>query len=162
MTPATLSNSSIIARITIYGLFLNLLCGCYRSHLYVQQEVVNRDFLASTHVGTPDPRQAHPPEGQRLLISWDFPKKRFEQGLTLIATIRLWDNTQKSYVVAIERKRGYEAIDLPMADKEHRILTYLVQVVNRQGEVVDQWKHHFWTELIKVGSRNEEGRSIRK
>lgn len=123
-----------------------VLCSCYKNHLYVQQEWVDRDFLASTKINTPDPRQAAPPEGQRLLISWDFPRSLFQEKLILVSTVRFWDNTEECLREPIERKRGYTAYFFPSA----KILTYRVQVFNVEGEAVETWEHHFWTELIDV------------
>jgi hypothetical protein len=128
------------------------LTGCYKNHLYVQQEWVDASFLASSHVGTPDPRQEHPPHGQRLLIAWDFPRSLFDEKLTLEITVRLWNNTQEVLLHPVERKRGYEALYFPNADPcdDRRILTYRIQVLNAEGTVLETWKHHFWTELIEI------------
>ena len=84
-----------------------LFASCYRNHLYVQQEWIDRDSLASVHIGTPDPRQKNPPEGQRLLIAWDFPRSLYQQGLTVWATVRFWDEKQESLFCPVDRKRGY-------------------------------------------------------
>src|SRR5512146_654125 len=95
-------------RIAVLLLGINLLAtSCYKNHFYVQQEWIDRSYLASTHVHTPDPRQEHPPSGQQLLVSWDFPRSVFEQKLHLEATIRLWDSTQELIIRPILRKRGY-------------------------------------------------------
>lgn len=121
--------------------------GCYRHHLYVQQEWVDRNFLASSHVGTPDPRQAKPPEGQRLLIAWDFPRSIFQKELTLEVSVRFWDDTQRNFHCQLQKKRSYTAYFF----ENEKILTYRVRVIAKDGEVIDTWKHHFWTELIEVG-----------
>lgn len=133
---------------------INLLAtSCYKNHFYVQQEWIDRSYLASTHVHTPDPRQEHPPSGQQLLVSWDFPRSVFEQKLHLEATIRLWDSTQELIIRPILRKRGYEVFyfpnDLPGTDK--RILTYSIRALSERGEVVGYWEHQFWTKLIDIG-----------
>jgi len=117
----------------------------------VQQEWVDRNFLASTHVGTPDPRQENPPEGQRLLIAWDFPRSIFEKQLHLVITVRLWDNTQKVVVHPMERKRDFTALFFPnKASNERSILTYRVQVFDKEDQLIETWNHHFWTELIDI------------
>ena len=136
-----------------YKLLLLLsFAGCYKNHLYVQQEWVDRNFLASTHVGTPDPRQANPPEGQRLLIAWDFPRSLFQTGLTIVATIRFWGEEQIVEKLPLARKRGYKAYFFP----NRKILTYRVQVVDAKGAVVEVWNHQFWTELIEVGDKTHD------
>lgn len=144
MTPATL---------LILVVCICLITGCYKNHLYVQQEWVDANFLASSKVQTPDPRQEHPPFGQRLIIAWDFPKSIYQEGLTMVATVRLWDNTQTVYREVLERKRDGKALYFAndQAGIDRRILTYCVQVFDRNGEEVDKWEHHFWTELIDIG-----------
>ncbi len=113
----------------------------------MQQEWVDRNFLASTHVGTPDPRQCDPPEGQRLLIAWDFPRSYFSCGLTLVATVRFWNEEQVTRTIPLLRRRGYQAFFFP----DEKILTYRVDVISN-GEIVESWLHQFWTELIDVGN----------
>ena len=101
---------------------------------------------------TPDPRQADPPQGQRLLVSWDFPRSVFKDHLTLVATVRFWNNTQTVLTHPIERKRDYTAFYFPNKDPDidRRILTYRVQVFTGDGRLLETWEHHFWTELIDV------------
>lgn len=117
----------------------------------MQQEWVDRDFLASTHVNTPDPRQACPPEGQRLLIAWRFPANMVDAGLNLQLTVRLWDNVEERYTRRITSSHGNAAFNF--FDRK-RILTYKIDVMNSQGEIVEVWEHHFWTKLIDVDRSN--------
>lgn len=130
--------------------------GCYKRHLYVQQEWVNANYLASSKVRTPDPRQEHPPIGQNLLVAWDFPKSLFQRNLTLVATVCLWNITQKVITYPIERMRDctsfFFANDTPGSDQ--RILTYRIQIFTADGELVETWEHHFWTELIDIDRRD--------
>ncbi|MES2273026.1 MAG: hypothetical protein V4487_02405 [Chlamydiota bacterium] len=134
------------------ALCIALLTGCYKNHLYVQQEWIDRKFLASSHVNTPDPRQEHPRLGQRLLVSWDFPRSLFQEQLSLQITVRLWDNTQELICHPIERKRDVAAFFFsnPGEEMDSRILTYRVQVVSKDGNVLETWNHHFWTEWIDI------------
>jgi hypothetical protein len=126
---------------------VSLLCsGCYRNHLYVQQEYVDRNFLASSHVNTPDPRQSDPPEGQRLLVGWNFSRCMMDQEPSFVISMRFWDDTDQEIVDIIPRKRGSRAYDFP----KKKILTYRVQVVSKDGEILETWQHHFWTEKIEV------------
>lgn len=118
---------------------------------------MDRQFLASSKVGTPDPRQEHPFIGQRLIVAWDFPKSLFTRGLVLVTTVRFWDNTEEVLCVPMDRKRDVEAFFFLKSDEtlDHRILTYRVQVFDREGILVEKWEHHFWTTLIDVGSSIE-------
>lgn len=138
-----------MTRVVAFGFFLTVFAGCYKNHLYVQQEWVDRNFLASTHIGTPDPRQECPPEGQRLLVAWRFPGYLFDEQLELVLTVRFWDNTEEVFYQPVEKTRSYAAFYF----YHQRILTYRIQVVNREGEIVETWEHHFWTELIDIDRR---------
>ena len=121
----------------------------------MQQECVDAHFLASSKVGTPDPRQGDPPNGQRLIVAWDFPKSVFEENLKVITTVRLWDSTQEVFEDEICRKRDVIAYPLSWKEgEEKRILTYKVQVFNAAGKQVRIWEHHLWTELIEIGQSN--------
>lgn len=116
----------------------------------MQQERVDRNFLASTRIGTPDPRQADPPEGQRLLIAWDLPRSSFVKEPHLDVTVRLWDETQKVFQIPMERKRDTAALFFPHLGKERGLLTYRVEVRSKEGEILDAWVHQLWTELIAI------------
>lgn len=131
---------------------LMLFSGCYKNHLYVQQEWVDANFLASQYVGSPDPRALDPPQGQRLLLSWKFPQALFCEQLTFLITVRLWDNSEQIFVRQVEQRWGSAAYYFPDKDRDidHRILTYKIEVFNARGELVEEWKHHFWRELIEL------------
>jgi len=135
-------------------IFLTFFTSCYKGHLYVQQEWIDRDFLASTHVGTPDPRQERPPDGQRLLVSWRFPKCLYDQQLTLAITVRFWDNKEEVILQPVKRQLSYTALYFPKREGQGKILTYKIDVVNSEGGIVETWEHHFWTELIDIDRKN--------
>ena len=126
-------------------IFFTLFSGCYKNHLYVQQEWVDRNFLASSHVGTPDPRQEHPPLGQRLLVAWRFPLNMMDRPLELALTVRFWDNSEQIFRRPIQTSHGSTAFDFFDSQK---ILTYRIQVVDCEDAVIENWEHHFWTRLI--------------
>lgn len=109
---------------------------------------MDANFLASSKVGTPDPRKEHPPEGQRLIVAWDFPKSLFLQNLRMIATVRFWDHREQIVTCLLERKRDTAAFFFPNKglSEKGKILTYLVQIVSDSGEVIETWEHPFWTE----------------
>lgn len=131
-------------------LIFPFLQGCYKDHLYVQQEWVDRNFLASTHVGTPDPRQEDPPQGQRLLVSWKFPRNLLDQQLSLLLRVRFWDNQEEFLCRPIHKSWGSAAFFFPKT----KLLTYKIDVVNREGACIETWEHQFWTELIDIDRSN--------
>lgn len=136
-----------ISFLAIFVCFLFSSCG--RCHLYVQQMSLDRDYLASSHVGSPDRRQNHPPKGQRLLISWHFPFNLFVQQLHLVLTARFSDQTELTFEEPIQKSWGYAEFQFP-----HHLLTYRIQVINHWDEVVEIWEHQLWTQLIDIESKN--------
>lgn len=143
--PATLFGCMTKRIICLLILFFLLLASCSKNHLYVQQMCVDRNYLASTHVGTPDPRQDRPPHGQRLLVNWRFPSELFDQGLTLILTVRFWDQKEEEIIQPVEKKWSYKEFYFPL-----KLLTYRIQVMNSCNEIVETWEHQLWTELIEI------------
>lgn len=148
------------SRIPIYCFLVGLLFllnGCTRNYFYAQQGKRDRNFLASSHVHTPDPRQKDPPEGATLLIYWAFPLTLFEENLTLVAKVRFWDGKEEETIFPIVRKRD----SCSLFFQNQRILTYLIQATNVHGIVVAEWKHHFWTEWIDLDEMQESAQSNR-
>ena len=118
----------------------------------MHQERIDKDFLASTYVGSPDPLQQTPPFGQRLILSWDFPLSLYRESLTLFLTVRFWDNTEEKMVMPLRRKRGIETFFFDNKDdlQSRKILTYFVEAKNKQDKTVAVWQHQLWCELISV------------
>jgi hypothetical protein len=103
---------------------------------------VDRSFLASSRVDTPDPRQNNPPKGERLLIAWNLP-----HDTTLDVNVRFWNEQEKRVQVPLENKRGSTALWFP----HQEILTYRVDAVSWNGEIISTWEHQFWTRWIEIG-----------
>ena len=148
IAPATLTGGVLNMRYLWIVLFC--LTGCYKNHLYVQQEWLDANFLASSRIKTPDPRQENPPCGQRLLIAWCFPQDLFDQELTLYVTVRLWNQTEQQIDLPVKSKHSHTALDFPAATQENRILTYRIVVLTKEGETLETWNHPLWTELIQI------------
>lgn len=137
-------------RILFLGIIICFfLASCGRSHLYVQQMVLDREYLASTHVGTPDRRQTNPPQGQRFLVGWHFPSNLFAEGLRLALTARFPDQTELVFSEPVKKTWGYAEFQFP-----RRLMTYRIQVINQWDEVVETWEHQLWTELIDIESND--------
>ncbi len=135
-----------------FPLFVLLLSSCYKDNLYVQQEWVDKNYLASSYVKTPDPRDNNPQIGQKIIISWDFPLSDYKKDLTIILYVRLWDQTQKELTYKIERKRGYTDFFFENKNREQnkKILTYRLDVVDKNNEIIRTWKHQLWTKQINI------------
>jgi hypothetical protein len=136
----------------ILPLFLLLaLASCGRSYLSVRREWVDGRYLASTHVSTPDPRQAHPPFGQNLVISWWVPSSILAEQPDLVLQVIYWNFTQKTFVYPLQKRIGYKVCCL--LDEQYQetggLLTYRAQVVTKDGRVFKEWKHQLWVNLIE-------------
>jgi hypothetical protein len=120
---------------------------CHKNHLYVQNEWIDKKYLASSHVGTPDPRNKSFVSGNKLIISWAFPKNLYKKNLSLLLTMRFFGNTQDVITHLISKKKSYTTFFFP---KNKKILTYQIQIVAEDGQIIEVWKHQLWTELIDI------------
>ncbi len=141
------------SRVLLLWICLNL-SGCTQHGFFVQKETIDRNFLASSHIGTPDPRQEHPLTGERLLIRWNFPPEVFAKDLLLIATVRFWDDREVIVTEPISKRIAFTTLFFAWSpeEPEKRILTYRVQAIAADGEVVGWWEHPLWTPLISLDS----------
>lgn len=129
-----------------------ILPGCRQYYLSVCQEWVDARYLASTHVGTPDPRQAHPPIGQMLILDWRVPKDLFEKKPEVVLDLIFWDYTTKQIRIPITRRMDFSTYRLfnEEYDKTGGILTYKAEIVTEGGTIYRTFKHQLWVNLITV------------
>lgn len=128
------------------------LAGCEKYYLTVKREYVDRDQLASTYVGSPDPRQQNPPRGQELTMEWRLPVEAMEEPLTLVLSVLYRDYTQGTFCYPVDRRRGTVTYSL-LGDeytKTGGFLTYKAEIMTPNQWVVKQWKQVLWTELITL------------
>lgn len=131
-----------------YLILLIFFSSCQKTYLTVQEHWVDIRYLASTYVHTLDPMQEDPPEGKKILIGWDVPLSVYQRDLSLVLTARLWDQTEHSYQYEIDEKRGYTTMYFSSKDPNKKLLTYKIDVKDKQGEVLENWEHQFWTTQI--------------
>lgn len=139
----------------LFYLVCVLCTSCYRNYFYVQEEIVDRMSLASSHVGTPDPKQDCPPEGERLLISWNFPPSLFEKKPTLVVKVWFWDDSEETIIRLMHAKKDTLVLFFPRKS----ILTYSVQARSEDGLRIGEWEHPFWTERV-IPAKDERCASI--
>lgn len=135
-------------------LFLLCCCACSRDRLYVINEFVNEQSLASYHVGTPDPDLDDPRLGQRLFIHWHLRSKEFAQLTSpeLVLDLRYKHGIEETKRHQILRPSGiytYEVMDDDFFDKGE-IRTYRCRLMDGQQEL-ELWQHQLWAEWIRVG-----------
>lgn len=115
----------------------------------MRQLHVDSTYLASTHVGTPDPRKANPPLGQKLIIDWTVPPELLTQDPKILLTLIYKNHTQEERTYAISARSGTEVYSLLNKEFEERegLLTYRAEIV-AGGEVYKEWKHQLWVNLL--------------
>lgn len=129
-----------------------MLAGCSQYGISVNQIVVNRNYLASTHVGTPDPRQECPPEGQLLNIIWRISSEVLRQDPQLHLHVIYWDYTEEEFIYPIAQRIGsenYFLLDDEYCEK-NGILTYMAEIIGDDGCIYYEWKHQLWVNLIQI------------
>jgi hypothetical protein len=138
-----------------YLLLLPLICltGCAKNqYLSLMSDKIDARYLASTHVGTPDPRQANPPQGQRIVIAWYVPGRILEERPEIRLHLLFWNNTTQVVCYPIYKGRGNKVFFL-LGDEfieKKGILTYKAEIVTADGSVFSEWKHQLWVNFIEV------------
>lgn len=135
-------------KVLIFSLLL--LCGCQQRVLNVIQMKLEPTYLASTHVGSPDPRV--PPRGQMIVAEWWLPKGVLQFSPVLRLHILYNDLSTETVEYSIDRRIGYETYSLvDCAFKETAgFLSYMAEIVTEEGQVEAEWKHQLWVRLIDV------------
>lgn len=133
------------------------LTGCNCHHLTVQTLYFTRESLASYYVETPDPMLLNPPVGQRLLITWSLPFHYLGYNdLHLNVRIRFRNLEEVELDIPIEKTCGsymYTLLNERYFETEG-ILTYKVDLMG-DGQILEEWRHQLWHELIKIGDQSE-------
>ncbi len=134
----------------VMGVLLLPLASCKQYYLSLCQEWVDERYLASTHVGTPDFRQEHPPTGQMLIVDWRVPKEIFKKKPEVVLDLILWDYTTRQVRIPIKHRMDFATYRLFDEDYEKTggILTYKAAIVTEEGQVFREWKHQLWVNLI--------------
>jgi len=110
-------------------------------------------------VHTPDPRRKHPPLGQKLYIWWWVPNQAMEEKPELLVDILFWNTTKKEMRFDLkERRIGYEVFELVGKEYETTggILTYRARMIGSEGNLIEEWRHQMWTNLIEIKGRSTE------
>jgi len=142
----------------LFFLPLLLLLGCEKYYLSVKREYIDQSALASSFVGSPDPRQKNPPKGQELIMEWRLPQGALDQQLMLVLKVLYRNYTQETICYSVERRRGVATYSLLNDEYRQRegFLTYKAEITTLDGEVIQQWKQQRWTEIITIDDQEAE------
>lgn len=124
---------------------------CTLHRLDVQTQYLTPDYLASFHIGTPDPRISEPLIGQRLLIQWSLkPEEVRDDNLFLYLKVRFRNHQEDEVIIPVKSKRGtyLYRVNRELYCETRGISTYLAEIRNSTCALA-RWKHPLWVELIQ-------------
>lgn len=135
--------------------FFLLLAGCSNHYLSLEKMRIDRSYLASTFVESPDPLQLNPPYGERVLIAYCIPRDAMPQHPKIVLTLLFNSFEQKRVEIPLKSSLGNDSYSLLGEEfiQTGGILTYKAEVVTEEGESLLHWKHQLWTELITIDER---------
>lgn len=135
-----------------------LLSGCEKYYVSVRNIPVDASYLASLSIGSPDPRMAHPPFGQKLIISWDLPPELLQENPRVVLDILYKNHTEKQVVYPVSCRRGYEIFDLLNQTfvETEGFLCYKAELLIGEGIIYREWKHQLWVKLITLDDKVSE------
>lgn len=134
-----------------------ILSGCQKYYISIAQESVTRESLASTQLGTPDPRQKNPPIGERLIIEWKVPRDYLSKDPSLYLHVIYKDYTEAYFTYSMPYKVDYVTYTLVGDEYEQKkgILTYQAELRAKEESPFITWKHQLWTKLITLDEEEE-------
>ncbi len=131
---------------------------CQKYYLVIYQEKVSRESLASSHVGTPDPRLKNPPKGQELIIEWQIPREILQENPEIHLQVVYKDYSEAQFVYPIAYQSGYRVYTLLGEEflKTKGLLSYKAELKTEDGKVYRTWQHQFWVKVIRLEESDEE------
>lgn len=124
----------------------------------MQNHYLSEDDLASYYVQAPDPMLACPPLGQRLYITWSLPENYMcYKDLYLAGVIRFGNKEEDRWTKLIRNSSGsfmYYLVGDAYFEKKG-IQTFVIEVIG-DGQVLEEWRHQLWVELITFNEDKQE------
>ncbi len=124
----------------------------------MRRQKVDNTYLASTHVGSPDPRQECPPCGQMVVVEWWVPRELLCCNPKVCLHLLFWDFTDRTVVFPIDRRIGYETYFVIGEDFATTcgLISYKAEIVTEDGSIFRDWKHQLWVDLIQIEEESNE------
>lgn len=134
------------------------LTSCEKYYLSLRQVPIDSEYLASSKVGSPDPRQADPPYGQKIVMEWAVPPELLAEEPRLILQILYRNHTQEELSYPIKGRNGMRVFSLLNDAFRSRegLLCYRAEIRTKTGDVYREWVHQLWVHFITF---NEESTS---
>lgn len=132
-----------------------VLGGCQSRYLTCRSEYLYPQYLASERVNTPDPnRECY--YGQQLIVHWNIPRSCMGlEPIFLRLQVRYGNREIETLNVPIKKRRGWKIHRFVNQDYWCRggILAFKAELI-RADQVLDDWTHYLWTDIIEVSSEN--------
>lgn len=147
--------------ITCFGLLcllvLQALVGCQHRLLDVRSEALYPAHLASEKIDTIDPSRLCF-YGQQIVAYWRLSPHCFEQSsCQLVVTVRYGNQCVETFTSIIPDWKGYWIHQWLNEEywEKGGILSYKVELY-ADDQLLEQWRHHVWAELIELVPQNCE------
>lgn len=131
--------------------YLFFFVGCSSAKIVVDRYAVSPSELPSVYVESPDPRLKNPTYGQVLAIRYRIRNaysKKMPYLLLLKVIYKNLDEEAKSYTIFNEGG----TFEFPVIDEAFEetggVLTYRAELSTFDGEIIAEFKHKLWFELI--------------
>lgn len=142
-----------------FTLLTLLVSGCQKYYLSICLEKIDRDYLSSTYVGSPDPRQENPPFGSQLIIEWQIPQEVLNKHPFIKLQVVYQDYEEAVFQYPISYKTGTVVNSLlgESFQQKKGFLSYKAEILLEDGSVFRQWEHQFWVQVILLEEESEQG-----
>lgn len=137
------------------------LTSCQKYYLSLTDRKIDVNYLASTHVATPDKRQKNPPYGDMIVMDWRLPKEIVAKNPVIKLHVLYGNYTEKTFDYPVRSRMGfatYKDLDQEYTDTKG-IITYSAEVVLDDGSIYKSWKHQLWVNLITLIEEPKESPS---
>lgn len=130
-----------------------LLNSCAYQSIHVRTEYLDRNYLASEQINTPDPLKACF-LGQKAIVTWHLPNQYFRaDNLTMVFQVRYGNFEVETLRIPVCYAHGtwvYEIINEEYCSKKG-MSAYKVQIFDGETQIAC-WQHHVWADVIEINT----------
>lgn len=135
----------------VYSLFLCVVATSCRQKIFVEDNFITVESLASFHMSTPDPKKFNPPQGQEVTINWSLHEEYYHYDQLKIMLTILFGNLEEIEIpISITRPISsytYTLMNQNYFDADG-ILAYKVDLY-ADDQLIYAWKHQLWVDIIR-------------
>ncbi|MBN4066522.1 hypothetical protein JYU14_00350 [Simkania negevensis] len=136
----------------LFLVLIGLCAGCQRTVLDVRHERLDKDYLASARVGTPESHLYEHFNAEQLVVFWDIPAAvpLVNHQVEVRLFVRFFNREEDEVVIPVLRRGGHKVVrytEEELAGK--RGIMSFRAVLSSEGEELAAWEHQIWVELIQ-------------